>query len=269
LTCRRKTAIPMREMTVPKREPSKLLQWVQRQAGVSRRKAQQLIAAGEVSVNGVIVTDAFLLLDPNDVDRLSLRGHPLSMEPPEGRIYRYHKPRGVLCSHDDPFHDNTVGKILRSEGFIGYTWVGRLDRDAEGLLLLTNDGALVHAFTHPRYEVHKTYLVSLAEMPSRHEMTRVLAEMRRGIDDEGDKLRILSGQLDRLPAHVGVTLTEGRKHEIKRLFSHFGLEVVRLVRVAVGPIELGDLPPGAIERLAAATTERVLSYARRLLTATS
>jgi len=106
--------------------PRKLLQLIQRQAGISRRKAQELIAEGEVSIDGEVATDPFLMVDPERIRLLTLRGHPLSLFEPEERIYRYYKPRGVLCSHDDPFYGNTVGRVLRTEGFIGYTWVGRL-----------------------------------------------------------------------------------------------------------------------------------------------
>ena len=230
-------------------QEAKLLQWVQRQSGVSRRKAQELIEAGEVSIGGEAVRDPFLLLAAELIDRLCLRGHPLSVEAPEPRVYRYHKPAGVLCSHDDPHYGNTVGRILRAEGFIGYNWAGRLDQDAEGLILLTNDGNLVHRLSHPRYQVEKTYRVWVDRLPRKPAMDRILSEMQRGIIDRGDRLRILSGRVEGRPPYVRLALTEGKKHEIKRLFGHFDLGVVRLLRVQIGPIELGSLAPGGIERL--------------------
>lgn len=227
----------------------KLLQWVQRQGGVSRRKAQELIEDGEVAVNGEAAVDPFLSLAAESIERLSLRGHPLSLDAPEPRVYRYHKPAGVLCSHDDPHYGRTVGRILRAEGFIGYNWAGRLDQDAEGLILLTNDGELVHRLSHPRYEVEKTYRVWVDRLPRKPVLDQWLSEMQRGIVDRGDTLRILSGKVEGRPPYVRLVLTEGKKHEIKRLFAHFDLSIVRLVRVAIGPIELGHLPAGAIERL--------------------
>jgi len=236
---------------------AKLLQWVQRQSGVSRRKAQELIEAGEVTVDGDVVADPFLSLTTGAIERLSLRGHPLSLDAPQPRVYRYHKPSGVLCSHDDPHYGNTVGRILRAEGFIGYAWAGRLDQDAEGLILLTNDGDLVHRLSHPRYEVRKTYHVWINRLPRKPAMDRILSEMSGGIVDRGEPLRILSGRIEGRPPYVRLVLTEGKKHEIKRLFAHFNLSVVRLLRVAIGPTEIGGLPAGAIERLPPDEEERL------------
>ena len=238
-------------------QAAKLLQWVQRQGGVSRRKTQELIEAGEVSVNGEIVRDPFLPLPVGSFERLSLRGHPLSIDAPEPRVYRYHKPTGILCSHDDPHYGNTVGRILRAEGFIGYNWAGRLDQDAEGLILLTNDGDLIHRLSHPRYQVEKTYRVWVDRLPRKPEMERLLAEMQGGILDRGEPLRILSGRVEGRPPYVRLLLTEGKKHEIKRLFTHFDLSVVRLLRVEIGPIGLGDLAAGSIARLPGEDEERL------------
>ena len=239
----------------------KLLQWVQRQGGVSRRKAQELIEGGEVTVNNEVVVDPFLSLAAESIERLSLRGHPFSLDAPELRVYRYHKPAGTLCSHDDPHYGNTVGRILRAEGFIGYNWAGRLDQDAEGLILLTNDGELVHRLSHPRYEVEKTYRVWLDRLPRKPMLDQWLSEMQRGIVDRDDTLRILSGKVEGRPPYVRLVLTEGKKHEIKRLFAHFDLSVVRLLRAAIGPIELGRLAAGAIERLSEDSEDRL----RRLI----
>lgn len=238
-------------------QDAKLLQWVQRQGGVSRRKAQELVEAGEVAVNGEVVSDPFLPLPAESIERLSLRGHPLALEAPEPRVYCYHKPTGVLCSHDDPHYGNTVGRILRAEGFIGYNWAGRLDQDAEGLILLTNDGDLVHRLSHPRYQVEKIYHAWVDRLPRKPAMDRILSEMRNGIRDQDETLRILSGRVDGRPPYVRLVLTEGKKHEIKRLFTHFNLSVVRLLRVAIGPIGLGDLAAGCIERLSETDEERL------------
>ncbi len=240
----------------------KLFLLVQRQAGVSRRKAQELISAGEVTIDDGVVTDPFLLIQPEAIQRLVLRGHPLSLQSPELRVYRYHKPKGMLSSHDDPHEGNTVGRILRSEGFFGYSWGGRLDQDAEGLLLITNDGVLLNQLSHPRYEVPKTYQVWLDGLPKRVVLDGMLQEMTRGIDDDGDRLRITSGHIAGSPPHVMLQLTEGKKREIKRLFAHFQLQVVRLLRVAIGPVELGGLRSGTLERMTNANTEILRNFAQ-------
>ncbi len=227
----------------------KLWRIVQEESGVSRRKAQNLIAGGEVDVNGVAVRDPFSPVVRGSVSSLRLRGHPLSLEAPQPRVYRYNKEAGVLCSHDDPHCGNTLGRILRGEGFIGYTWAGRLDQDAEGLILLTNDGKIVQRLTHPSYRVRKVYHVWLTRFPKAQEMRKIYVAMRRGITDDNQLLRITNAETTGRPPHAVVTIAEGRKHEIKRLFSHFGLQVIRLRRVALGPITLGNIKPGGIVRL--------------------
>ena len=244
------------------RTAKKLLQCIQRQAGSSRRKAQELIESGEVEVNGRRTTDPFLVLPPHEIHHLHLRGYPLSVEPPKSRVYRYHKPVGMLCSHDDPHSGHTIGRVLRAEGFIGYTVVGRLDQDAEGLLLVTNDGALVQTFTHPRYEVPKVYHVWLQKVPKPAEMNRYLSRMKHGIVDAGDRLRIQEGGVVTRPTRVRVALGEGKKHEVKRLFAHFGLKVTRLQRTAIGPVELGRLPQGTFDRLDPRDTAALFDLAR-------
>ena len=248
-------------MDSPKPE-MKLFLLIQRQAGVSRRKAQELISAGEVTIDDSLVTDPFLRIEPSAIGNLALRGHSLSLHSPEFRVYLYHKPKGMLCSHDDPHEGNTVGRILRAEGFIGYSWAGRLDQDAEGLLLVTNDGVLLNQLTHPRYEVPKTYRVWLDRLPKRIVLDEMLREMKGGIEDDGDRLRIASGHIAGSPPHVMLQLTEGKKREIKRLFAHFDLQVARLLRIAIGPIELGKLGPGSLERMADADAKVLRSSAQ-------
>jgi 23S rRNA pseudouridine2605 synthase len=248
-------------------ESKRLLQWIQQQAGISRRKAEELISGGEVTVDGCPVTNPFHSLDRRHTQRVALRGHPLSLDPTESRVYRFHKPAGMLCSRDDRFSGNTVGRVLRSEGFIGYTWAGRLDQDAEGLLIVTNDGGLVNAFTHPRYGIQKTYRAWLRELPKRNVMESVFSSMQQGITDQGDELRAVSAAVEGRPPHVRLVLAEGKKHEVKRLFAHFGLEVTRLLRVGMGPVVLSALPSGQIERLSQSEESAALRLARRLLAA--
>ena len=228
---------------------TKLWRIVQERSGVSRRKAQDLIARGEVDVNKVTIRDPFAPVLQGSVSSLHLRGQPLSLESPQPRVYRHNKQAGVLCSHDDPHCGNTLGRILRSEGFIGYTWAGRLDQDAEGLVLITNDGGIVQRLTHPSYSVRKVYHVWLARFPNAQEARKIYAEMKRGIRDDNQLLRVIRAETSGRPPHAVITIAEGRKHEVKRLFAHFRLEVVRLRRVSLGPVALGNLRPGGIARL--------------------
>jgi 23S rRNA pseudouridine2605 synthase len=244
------------EMDTPSHS-RKLFSVIQQQAGISRRKAQDLIRSGEVSVDGHVVLDPFAPGASGALRDVRLRGHPLSLEPPHLRVYRFHKPRSMLCSHDDPHEGNTVGRVLRAEGFIGYSWAGRLDQDAEGLLLITNDGQLLHGLSHPRFEVLKTYHVWLRRPPDENVMQRIFRRMQQGVEDTGDRLCIREGNMTGSPPHPVVTLNEGRKREVKRLFASFDLEVVRLRRTILGTVHLGSLKPGAWDRLAEGEVERL------------
>ncbi len=234
----------------------RLLQLVQRQAGIARRKAKQLIEEGRVRVDGQTITNPFVEIDPAEVRELRVDGRNVPLEPPESVTYKFYKPRGMLSSLFDPHYPNTVGRMLRRKGLWGrgLAIAGRLDRDAEGLLLLTNDGELVNVLTHPRYEVEKVYrLIIPRVLPYRH-VTEVLRKMKRGIWDEGDPLKVKRGRL----AHRGpdyteleLVLTEGKKHEVKRLIKHFKLPLGKLVRVALGPVTLGSMEPGELRRVSA------------------
>ena len=231
----------------------KLWQLVQTASGLSRRRAQDLIRAGEVESGARPITDPFASVA--DGETVYLRGQPLCVQPRRFRVYQYYKPRGVLCSHDDPHTGNTVGRILRSAGFIGYTWAGRLDRDAEGLMLLTNDGTLVARLTHPRYGVEKIYHV-WTDPPMSAQMMPVFRRMQVGITDDGERLQILNGQVAGRKAIV--TLGQGHNHEVKRLFARFGFTVIRLRRVAIGPVYLPPTArPGEIARLKRATAREL------------
>ncbi|UCF09592.1 MAG: rRNA pseudouridine synthase [Candidatus Bipolaricaulota bacterium] len=227
----------------------KLFRVIQLHAAVSRRKAHELVAAGEVTIDGEAVVDPFAILDPSQTGTVRVRGHPISLAPREHRAYRFHKPKGMLCSHDDPHCGDTVGRVLRADGFLGYNWAGRLDQDAEGLLVVSNDGRLIERLTHPRYEIEKIYRVRLARPPSPKRLAAALDEMRSGIEDQGETLRIVGGKPARGGKTVEVTLAEGKKHEIKRLFGHFDLRIAALKRIAVGPVRLGSLPPGTFARI--------------------
>ena len=245
----------------------KLLKIVQQQAEVSRRKAEAYIKEGRVDLNGKRVTNPFIDVQFEEIDDLKLKGQPLSLRRTERVVKKFYKPRGMLSSHHDPHHKNTVGQVLKRHGLDGCAIAGRLDQDAEGLLVIANDGDLVNVLTHPSYEVKKTYRVRIPRpLPERH-VKEVLSRMKKGIvDDEDEALHIEQGRwlgTDDRSTEVELELAEGRKHEIKRLFKHFKLPVARILRTAIGPVELGSMRPNAIRDVTSAEWEALNQLRRR------
>ena len=222
------------------------LQKVLAQAGVaSRRGAEELIAAGRVWVNGRVVREQGVRVDP-DTAVVHLDGTRLVLRPDLVHL-ALNKPRGVLSTMADDRGRPCVGDYVldRRERLFH---VGRLDADTEGLLLLTNDGELAHRLTHPSFEVAKTYL---AEVPG--PIPRDLGRrLRAGVElDDGlvavDSFRIVQTLPGR--ALVEVVLHEGRKHVVRRLLDAVGHPVQRLVRTALGEARLGEQRPGSLRAL--------------------
>jgi 23S rRNA pseudouridine2605 synthase len=165
---------------------------------------------------------------------------------PELRTFALHKPRGVTTTMRDPHAERDLSGFL-PKGVHVFP-VGRLDRDTEGLLLLTNDGSLAHRLTHPRYAIEKEYLAEVGKPPSQ----RQLARLRRGVElDDGTARAVDARSAGGAAGRGGVRLVmvEGRKREVRRMLDAVELPVRRLVRVRVGPIRLGKLRPGDIREL--------------------
>jgi 23S rRNA pseudouridine2605 synthase len=215
-------------------------------AGVgSRRTCENLISAGRVEVDGHIVTELGVRIDP-DSQTVHVDGSRVQLD--ESRVYlAFNKPLGVVSTMSDDLGRPCVGDFVsnRKERLFH---VGRLDADTEGLLLLTNDGDLAHRLQHPSYGVLKTYL---AQIPG--PVPRDLGKrLRAGIDLEDGPVKIDSFKLvDSAPgkALVEVQLHEGRKHVVRRLLEAVGHPVITLVRTDVGPIRLGDLRSGRMRAL--------------------
>lgn len=212
-------------------------------AGVtSRRKAEALVAAGRVVVNGV-PAHIGQVVDP-DADDIRVDGQPLPRQaPPEWWVL--HKPPGVLVTRHDAQGRRTVFDLVPERP--GLTYVGRLDYLTEGVLLLTTDGDAAHALTHPSNEVERTYVATV-----RGRAEAAARAMRRGVMLEDGETRARDVRV--IPVGGGrweitLTLTEGRNREVRRLCDAVGLEVERLVRVRYGPVSLGDLPAGEARRL--------------------
>jgi 23S rRNA pseudouridine2605 synthase len=210
----------------------------------SRRGADRLIAAGRVAVNGQVVREVGTQADPAR-DRITVDGRPLPARPTL-RYVLLHKPAGYLSARSDP-RGRPVVTDLVPDGQ-GLYPVGRLDVDVEGVLLLTNDGALTHRLLHPRYALPRVYEADVTGRVSPADLPR----WRRGVVlDDGParprEVRLLSSGEDR--SRLRLTFAEGRKHEVKRYCQALGHPVRRLRRVAFGPLRLGDLPPGAAREL--------------------
>jgi 23S rRNA pseudouridine2605 synthase len=210
------------------------------QAGVaSRRAGERLITEGQVSVNGRRVSVLGAQVDP-DHDRVTVNGELVRAR---RRLYlALHKPRGVVCTRSDPEGRDTVLALLPSEWADVYP-VGRLDRDTEGLLFLTNDGEFCLRLTHPRYGVRKTYLVIVE---GRVEPS-VMPSLVRGVRDRGEFLKAERARLlqsNNSHSIVEVELQEGKNREIRRLFAALNLNIANLQRTRIGPIKLGELPVG-------------------------
>ncbi|WP_045246160.1 pseudouridine synthase [Thermus filiformis] len=205
---------------------------------LSRRKAEALVREGRVRVNG---QPADLTTQVREGDRVEVDGKPL--EPPKERVVlALHKPRGYTTTRADPHAQKTVYDLLPE--IPGLHPVGRLDRDSEGLLLLTNDGELTFRLTHPRHGVRKVYRVWTEGGTLPQALCRRLVE---GVVLEDGPARALSCRP--APGGAVLVLAEGRKREVRRMLKKVGYPVRRLLRLQVGPIRLGDLPPGKWRRL--------------------
>lgn len=224
------------------------LQKVLAAAGIgSRRACEALIAAGRVTVNGQVVTRLGERVDPDrDEVRVDGRLVPLGKRPP--LVYlMMNKPKGYLTTLMDPRGEPTVADLLPG-GLPRVFPVGRLDRDSQGLLLFTNDGALAARLLHPRYEVPKRYRVKVQGVPSREALRR----LRRGLLlEDGKTAPAEVTLLSRGPgwAWLEMVLREGRKRQIRRMMAAVGHPVLELIRIGLGPLRLGSLPPGQVRHL--------------------
>ena len=218
-------------------------------AGVaSRRAAEAVIRDGRVTVGGEVVTDPARDVDAGSA--VAVDGEPVAGA--EERVtYLLHKPAGVVSTARDTHGRRTVVDLV--PGGARLYPVGRLDVDATGLILLTNDGDLAAVLTHPRHEVPKTYEVTVSRPPVREAALRAL---RDGVELEDG--RTAPARARRLaPDRVQLTIHEGRNRQVKRMLEAVGHRVRGLHRVRLGPLSLGDLAPGGHRLLAAAEVERL------------
>jgi 23S rRNA pseudouridine2605 synthase len=221
------------------------VQKVLSQAGVaSRREAESAMLAGRVRVNGRVVTELGTRVDPA-ADRVELDGRVVRAERP--RWILFHKPAGILTSRGDARGRRTIYDVLPRETH-GLHYVGRLDKETAGLLLLTNDGDAANRLLHPSGEVEREYLAGVRGEPDQ----KTLRALTTGVELEDGRARAASARVVRREPEgtvLSVVLLEGRKREVRRLLEAVGHGVRWLRRVRFGPQRLGELAPGAWREL--------------------
>jgi len=214
-------------------------------AGVaSRRGIERLIEAGDVSVNGQTLTSAAFKVTGRETIRV---GRKTIKAPEATRLWRYHKPSGLITTTDDPAGRRTVFQEL-PKSLPRVVTVGRLDLTTEGLLLLTNDGELARFLELPKSGMERTYRVRAKGTVT----AQKIEELARGISVDGVAYQPIRAVFDRemgANSWLTVTLTEGKKREVRRALESLGLMVNRLIRVSYGPFHLTDLKPGQVEEI--------------------
>lgn len=228
--------------------PMRLQKFLARAGAASRRGSEDLMTAGRVTVNGVVVVELGTKVDPA-VDEVRVNGEVVRLA--DGPSYfAMNKPAGYVTTMSDPQGRPTVVDLFPADAPAGLFPVGRLDQDTEGLLLLTTDGELAHVLMHPRHHVAKRYLATVGGVPDESDM-RWLREGVRLDDGMTAPAEARIVKRSGTAAVVELVIREGRKRQVRRMFGALGHPVNRLERQAFGPVELGDLPRGAVRTLTA------------------
>jgi 23S rRNA pseudouridine2605 synthase len=239
MPCLRKSPLAMRKRGRGVPLALERIQKILAKAGISsRREAERMIVEGRITVNGKAVDTLGFKADPLK-DHIKVDGKRMNPFEPIITLL-LNKPRGFLSTVKDPNGRPTVMDLVKKVKWRVYP-VGRLDFDAEGLLLLTNDGDLAYTLSHPRFSIPRTYWVKVAGVLEE----KRLARLKRGVMLEDGRARVVSFNILRQGeknSWVQVVLTEGRNHLVKRMFSAIGHSVLKLKRTQFGPIQLGNLP---------------------------
>lgn len=223
---------------------------------VSRRKAEELIVQGRVTVNGRVVCELGTKVNP-EKDHVKVDGRHLKPVPPQTFIM-LNKPRNVVSTMSDPSGRGTIADLLPGVRVRVFP-VGRLDFDSEGLVLLTNDGELAQLLLHPRHHVPKTYLIKVKGMLDGEDIQSLEKGVMLVDGRTGPAVVKKVGKATE-NSWLEVTIYEGRKHQVKRMLEAVGHPVLKLKRVRFGPIALGDLPTGQYRYL----TDREANAVREL-----
>ena len=222
--------------------PERIAKHIARAGVCSRREAEARIADGRVTVNGELITSP--ALNVTAADSITVDGKPLPDREP-ARLWRYHKPRGLVVSARDEKDRQTIFDSLPAN-MPRVLSVGRLDMDSEGLLLLTNDGGLARHLELPSTGWSRKYRVRVQG----HVDPEALEALAGGITIDGIRYGEISARLDRqMPSNawLNIAIREGKNREVRRIMEHLGHQVSRLIRVSYGPFQLGDLESGGVE----------------------
>ena len=221
----------------------------------SRRKAEELISAGKVKVNGKTVTELGFKADVND--EITVDGKALKRE--EKIVYVLNKPKGVISSAKDDKDRKTVVDLVDSDQRL-YP-IGRLDFDSSGLILLSNDGELTQKMLHPKYNIDKVYEVTINGLIKREEIEK----LSKGVYIDGRKtapceIRLIRTNDNKKTSFLEVTIHEGRNRQIRKMFEVFGYKVTRLHRIREANVSIGKLQPGEYRRLKPIEVVRLKKY---------
>ena len=226
------------------REGERIAKWLARAGVASRRDAERLITAGQVRLNNKVVTHPATFVGSGDLVQV---GGKLVDPPDRARLWRYHKPVGLVTTHRDPQDRPTVFGALPA-GLPRLVSVGRLDLNSEGLLLLTNDGGLARRLELPATGWLRRYRVRVHGMVDEAALQRLAG----GVAVEGVRYGPIEAGLDATKGDnswLTVSLREGRNREVRKVMNHLGLQVTRLIRVAYGPFQLGVLARNAVDEV--------------------
>jgi 23S rRNA pseudouridine2605 synthase len=224
--------------------PQRKIQMIIRDAGLgSRRHAEEMVRAGRVTINGVKVLQPEIMADP-EWDHIKVDGKMIRSPYLAKYYFAFNKPRNVVSTMKDPEGRPCVGELIKEIKHQIFP-VGRLDFDAEGLMILTNDGQLSQKLSHPRYKIPRTYMVKVRGKPDK----QLLATIKKGMSlGEGDRLGEVSWtvtKMQKTTTWIKLLLHEGKKNEIKRIFFRLRHPVRKIRRIRFGPIVLGKLPVGS------------------------
>ena len=242
----------------PEKSGERIDKVIARSVACSRRDAERLIAEGRVALNGETILSPALNVGADAL--ITIDGKPIAHAQP-ARLWRYHKPSGLVTTHRDPEGRPTVFSRL-PPSMPRIISIGRLDINSEGLLLLTNDGELARRLELPSQGWMRRYRARLFGSVTQAQLDR----LAQGVTVDGVRYQPVKAELERAKgpyAWAMVTLHEGKNREIKKLMEHLGLKVARLIRVSFGPFHLGHLPEGAVAEIPAKVWREQLGLTKK------